>query len=448
MLSATLATITKPIFFQIITTDAPPSAPNEAQVLTLLNFTASLFLAIPILLSVALYFISFNATKISTIPLIFTGAAALIVLCEIFFHRRQRKIDSSLKGPITVQKGSASALEIILGAFCCTILAASILDLYVHGVILFEERWRYSVFTEFERRIRHISLLVWTFAPISISGLFSRRTRVFLIFWAIAFPILVLDRNRLLAGLYSALATWLLLNWDQFQQTKKYLVIAIATLSCIVTFCGLGMIRSGNNAILSTYQDSRLSQLAVMGTPQPQFSCSIPDHLPVQENIKTLPPSLQWLALYMASPIYNLEIQHRCDIRDSSLLKAQIIPLWKRYNSPGEPLLVSPRMNVGTEALPFYLALGPIGLLLCLFLAVVTLKLSAGFLKKAQDVFSLLIFLRLSYCAIFFCFAPQFFLWTTFGFVALILCVRWAHYSQLVSRLANTVRLNFPKGIS
>jgi hypothetical protein len=66
------------------------------------------------------------------------------------------------------------------------------------------------------------------------------------------------------------------------------------------------------------------------------------------------------------------------------------------------------------------MAFGITGIFTALLGAYAILKLSLIHFLNNSNIFNFLIFLRLSYCAMMMGFAPQFYTWTTFGFVVLI----------------------------
>ncbi|WP_415062056.1 hypothetical protein [Bdellovibrio sp.] len=354
-----------------------------------------------------------------------TISAGAIFLLELFNHLRSKESRATpLAEGINLDISKQTALSNTFYLFIGVIFLFTLIDLYVHGIIILGDRTRYSIFNEYEARIRHISMLIWIFAPLSLIKIFPTWTRIGMFFWSIIFPVLVLDRNRLLMALFSVAIVFFILNWTRVTPKAKKLIAASLALLCVGVFSLVGEIRSGSNGIVSTYTDSRTTQITLMGVKDVAAACKVPEYLPVSQHVRDLPQSLQWLILYAASPIYNLAMQDTCAISDPSFLKAQVIPLWKRFNSTGGPLLVSPRLNVGTEAMPFFLAFGALGVLVCIIAEYLILKLSAEALLRQKSLFSLLLFLRFSYCAVFFGFAPQFFLWTTLGFVLVILSAK------------------------
>jgi hypothetical protein len=82
--------------------------------------------------------------------------------------------------------------------------------------------------------------------------------------------------------------------------------------------------------------------------------------------------------------------------------------------------LVSPYLNVATELLPFFITGGwtfAIAIILLTFIILFYLK---NKLISDFNIFTYVIFLRFFYCALFFNFAPQFYTWSSLGFILVI----------------------------
>jgi hypothetical protein len=143
-------------------------------------------------------------------------------------------------------------------------------------------------------------------------------------------------------------------------------IIATAFLG-ILFFIIVGNGRVGSTGVMAHYE-------ATTNNVELATACNLPKLLPVKEEIKKLPPAFHWIFLYGTGSVYNLGVQYKCKVRDDSLLKAQLVPLWKRFNQVGQPLLVSSGLNVATEMLPFYLAFGWSGIFLVLILEFLILR--------------------------------------------------------------------------
>ena len=299
-------------------------------------------------------------------------------------------------------------------SFGVLIILFGIFDLYDHGLV-FLNPITYSIFQPHQAWIRHFSSLCWILSPIAILFPVNKWIKTLLITWAFLFPILVFDRNRLLLAFFASVMTLIFkalifnkLNWKK----KLYFILSSLTLAAVL-FIYIGQRRVGKYVIHNQYN--------VSSAPIPlEKPCNIPKSLPVKQIFKNLPPEFQWLFLYTTTPMFNLAIQYKCEIQDSSILKAQLIPFWKRFNSVGAPYLVANGQNVGTELMPFYMAYGVVGIFVGILGAYFLLKLSLILFLKEINIFNFLILLRLSYCSFMMGFAPQLFTWTTLGFVILM----------------------------
>jgi hypothetical protein len=296
----------------------------------------------------------------------------------------------------------------IMLIFSFFIIGMGFLDLYHHGLV-FLTPYTYATFTPFQSWIRNFSSLCWVLIPIAMLCRFNVFYRVLLIVWPLLFPVLVYDRNRLLMAFFSLMIT-LLFNRKVRSSKKVGLGIVVTTFIGLLSFIVLGNGRVGSEGIMAHYK-------ATTNNVELARACNLPKLLPVKEEIKNLPTAFQWLFLYGTASVYNLGVQFKCKVEDASLLKAQLIPLWRRYNQAGQPLLVSSGLNVATEILPFYLAFGVSGIFFVLILEFLILRYFMIKSVREKSLISFFIFLRLAYCAFFVGFAPQFFIWTTLGFL-------------------------------
>lgn len=110
---------------------------------------------------------------------------------------------------------------------------------------------------------------------------------------------------------------------------------------------------------------------------------------------------------------------------NASFLINQIIPLNGSVATAGTDIpLDASNINVGTEFFPFLLAWGPVGAVAAVFLLYALLLWSVRRLRPTVPLFSLLIFLRVSYVCVMSPFAPQAFTWTNVGFIGLCLLMQ------------------------
>jgi hypothetical protein len=275
--------------------------------------------------------------------------------------------------------------------------------------------------------MRHFSSLCWILGPIALSLPFSKTTKITLLFWAFAFPILVVDRNRLLMAFFSTVLSLYFIGIEDKLKNKIKVISISSVLIAIASFIIIGQKRAGEFSIYNQY--------APVSAPVPLTKpCKLPKTLPVKEALKKLPAGFQWVFLYTTSPVYNLSVQYKCEIHDSSMLKAQLIPLWKKSNKVGAPYLVAYAQNAGTELMPFYMFFGVSGIFIALILEYLCLRYAFYLYMKDSNIFNFLIVLRLSYCALFAGFAPQFFTWTTLGFILVIKSCEYSYRYFLGTR--------------
>lgn len=314
----------------------------------------------------------------------------------------------------------------IMLIFSFFIIGMGFLDLYHHGLVFLTPS-TYATFTPLQSWIRNFSSLCWVLLPIAMICRFHIVYRILLIVWSLAFPVLVFDRNRLLMAIF-ALGMTLFFNRKEYSLKKIGMGITLTAFIGIIFFIVVGNGRVGSTGVLAHYK-------ATHNNTQLSQPCDLPKLLPVKDEIKKMPPAFHWVFLYATGSVYNLAVQYKCEVQDSSLLKAQLIPLWKRFNHVGQPYLVSSGLNVATEMLPFYLAFGVSGIFLVLILEFLILRYFMIKFAREKSLIGFLMFLRLAYCAFFVGFAPQFFIWTTLGFFLVMKAIEVFYQSTFSSFL-------------
>jgi hypothetical protein len=110
---------------------------------------------------------------------------------------------------------------------------------------------------------------------------------------------------------------------------------------------------------------------------------------------------------------------------NASFLINQLVPMSGSIATAGTDIpLDASNINVGSEFLPFLLALGPLGAMMSIVLLYVLQRWSVRRLYPGVSLFSLLIFLRMSYVCLMSPFAPQAFTWTNAGFIVICLVLQ------------------------
>ncbi len=386
----------------------------------MLKYFISIFFAFPIFLSslISLYFIDYP-DEFKRTPYILIGIAIALFVFDILLHQKKNLPSFAFKGLEWRTLQLAQILGYIIVSLC-------LLDLVTHGlVILSPNPMAYFTFTPFEHHLRHFSSLVWILAPLAFF-IKSKLNRTLFFISAFLFPVLFLDRNRLLLSLFAMGLTLLL--FDKYAK-NKFFIVAVSTLVAIggpVAFSLLGTQRVQQANAQEDYLADRNEQINKMQIQNQSLinSCPVPRRIPLNDHFTKLSGFMRWTALYISSPVFNLATVDFCDFRNSEIFKSQILPYYQPIHIIENVPFVAPYLNTATELLPFQ-TLG--GWALSIFIFILTYFILFFLIQKLVsqfDIFYYLIFLRIAYCAVFFNFAPQFYTWSTFGFVFVMLALK------------------------
>ncbi len=283
----------------------------------------------------------------------------------------------------------ALALAALVVLFC-------LLDLTLFPVPLFDKPTAYAVMTGGREHVRHISDMCWVLPPIGMLCTRRKWLCAALVAIGLLFPVLVIDRNRLFASLF-AVALVIALRRDPEQPVPWKTMLVLALTGCGV-FSALGIFRSGLLEGIT---------------------------LPFSAVYRASPVGIKWLLLYAAAGPYNFGAMLARHYHDAGILLQQLIPQGSSIATAGTGLpLDFPTINVGTEFLPFLLALGPVGAVLAMIALYAMASWSVRRLRAGVSLFSLLIFLRIAYVCVMSPFAPQAFTWTNFGFIGACLALQ------------------------
>jgi hypothetical protein len=281
-------------------------------------------------------------------------------------------------------------------AFAGLIVLFCLLDLTLFPIPLFDKPSSYASMEGGREHIRHISDICWVLSPIALLCVKSRWLRNTLVAIGFLFPILVIDRNRLFASVFS-FALVIILRRDE-TRPLPWKSVGFLALAGSSIFSILGILRSG-----------------------PLDSITLPFSAMYQAS----PVGIKWLLLYGSAGPYNFSAMLAKHYSNASFLIKQVVPLSGSVATAGTDIpLDAPTINVGTEFFPFLLALGPLGAVAAAFVLYGLLRWSVRRLRPTVPLFSLLIFLRVSYVCVMSPFAPQAFTWTNVGFVGLCLCMQ------------------------
>ena len=281
-------------------------------------------------------------------------------------------------------------------AFAWLIAVFCVLDLALFPIPLFNNPSSYAVMEGGHEHIRHVSDICWVLPPIALLCARNRWLRNTLIAVGFLFPILVIDRNRVFASVFS-FALVILLRRDEARPLPWKAVGALA-LAGVSVFSILGMLRSG---------------------PLDHIT------LPFSATYRAAPEGIKWLLLYASAGPYNFSSILAKDYSNTSFLFNQLVPLSGSIATAGTTIpLDATNINVGTEFFPFLMAFGPIGAVASIVVLYAMLLWSVQRLRFTVPLFSLLIFLRMAYVCVMSPFAPQAYTWTNAGFVGLCLLMQ------------------------
>jgi hypothetical protein len=376
---------------------------------------AGFYILIPLLAALLLTLIFFNIpldlyAYIGSLPLL---AIMATIVVNTIIKRKLSVVSSFLT---TYNRKSHST---IIHLFTILVLASGPLDVYTNGLKLLDPL-SYADLDGNGRYVRHISALCWTLVPVAYIFHNDKKTKLFLITYAIAFSVIIIDRNRLLASFY-CLAFCIALTPGATSQSaasiarsnRKRILILLGVV--VLVFSGLGVLRSGLEAF--TIETSGTSLREGM--------------LPLREIFYYFSPILQQIILYVAMPIFNFATVFSEGFLNQDFLLSQLSPfnrdMFDAY--PYAPVLVA-RFNVGTEFFP-WLTYGGFSLVVLSFtFMMICFVFAERLFKQSPNIFTLLIFLRLSYLVIFMGFAPQFYILLNIGFILMMLTL-WSISSLL-----------------
>ncbi|MEX1829411.1 hypothetical protein [Luteibacter sp. CQ10] len=280
-------------------------------------------------------------------------------------------------------------------AFGLAVFVFCLLDVALFPAALLHDPGSYATMTGGHEHIRRIADMCWT---LPVIGMLCTRVRVLrhaLVIAGLVFPVLVIDRNRIFASLFS-MALVMLLRRDERRPVPWKAVLLLGVIGC-GAFAVLGMVRSGSVAQVL---------------------------LPFGPLYKQAPAGVQWLLLYVTAGPYNFASMLAKGYRDPAVLFGQLLP----GSGVAMPLpLDASNVNVGTEFLPFLLAGGPVLAMAAFGLLYALMRWSVRRLHGGPpSFFGLLIFLRMAYVCAMAPFAPQAFIWMNFGFIGLCLLMQLA----------------------
>ncbi|MGS0998061.1 hypothetical protein [Rhodanobacter sp. UC4451_H18] len=352
----------------------------------------SAYLALPLLLACALTLLTYDlpVDYLSGLLLLAVVAAAIL----LFDVQAGIRIPSPARFRARSYVGTRDAFVAL--AFAGLIAFFCVLDLALFPIPLFNNPSSYAVMGGGREHVRHVSDICWVLPPIGLLCARSRWLRTALIAIGFLFPILVIDRNRVFATVFS-FALVILLRRDE-ARPLPWKAVGLLGFAGVSVFSVLGMLRSGTLDYIT---------------------------LPFSAMYRAAPEGIKWLLLYASAGPYNFSAILAKGYVNTSFLTHQIVPLSGSVATAGTGIpLDAPTINVGTEFFPFLMAWGPIGAVAAIVVLYAMLRWSVQRLRASVSLFAVLIFLRISYVCVMAPFAPQAYTWTNAGFIGLCLLMQ------------------------
>lgn len=373
----------------------------------------SVWLGLPVLLACALTVLTYELSADYLQGVVLLAAMATAIM--LFDAHVGVRIPPPSRFRARRYAGSRDAFVAL--ALAGLIVVFCVLDLALFPIALISKPSSYATMVGGHEHIRHVSDMCWVLPPIGLLCTRSRWLRNVLIIIGFVFPILVIDRNRLFAAVFS-FALVIVLRRDEARPLpwKTVGLLAVAGASA---FSLLGMLRSGPL-----------------------------DHvtLPFSAMYHAAPQGIKWLLLYASAGPYNFSAILAKHYVNADFLINQVVPLHGSVVTAGTGIpLDAPNINVGTEFFPFLMAFGVPGAVLAMLALYAMLLWSVRRLRPTVPLFSVLIFLRVAYVAAMSPFAPQAFTWTNAGFIGICLCLPVVA-AWLPSRRTSPMAGNEPRG--
>lgn len=371
----------------------------------------STYLGLPILLACALTLLAYN------LPDGYLQGMLVLMLTAMGIMLADGLIGTRLPSVarFRAHRYSGTRDALVALSFAAVIILFCLLDLTLFPVPLLDNPSSYATMENGREHIRHISDMCWTLPPIGLLCAKKRWLRNTLILIGLVFPILVIDRNRIFASLFS-LGLVIVFRRDEAKPLPWKTIGVLAVVGGSV-FSILGALRSGS---LDTVT------------------------LPFSALYMAAPQGIKWLLLYSSAGPYNFGAMVAKHYVNADFLINQVVPLSGSVATAGTDIpLDASNINVGTEFLPFLLAFGPVGAIAAMLVLYALLLWSVRRLRSTASLFPLLIFLRISYVCVMSPFAPQAFIWTNVAFIGLCLAMQ-AAAALLPNRSATTTPASLP----
>ncbi|KTD30174.1 hypothetical protein [Legionella maceachernii] len=356
----------------------------------------------PIYFALALLFTFFNVPQEYYFSLFILCAIITVpVLLSLSLFPLKMRINEYYRHLLVHPKYRFITLSLCFFIFIC-----GPVDVYVNGFKLLNPS-TYAETNGIGRYIRHITTLCWIFVPVAFLFLKSRGYKLLFISYALLFPIVIIDRNRFFLSGYSLfLCAVLVFNASDSLRPKKgsKLLYWFIPLICLFIFSLIGHFRSGAAFIVPS--SGSVVQAGAY---------------PLKASFASLPALLQQIILYITTPIFNFATIASENFINQHFLISQFSP-FSRENLESylyAPTLVA-RYTVGTEFYPFLLYGGLAWVAWAFVFMLIGFILACSLFKKCPNVFTFLIFIKISYNALFMGFAPQFYILLNLIFLSMM----------------------------
>ncbi len=360
------------------------------------------YFLLPIYLALLALLVFFNIPKgfYPSIFAFFLIITAPVVLTSFYISARMQISDY-----YKVIQSEPNAYLVVL-FLCFIIMALAPADILINGFKLLKPK-TYAEFHGPGRYIRHITALCWIFIPVAFIFVKNTPLKIIFISYAILFPILIVDRTRLFVSFYALFLCMILSHTlDVKRRPRRFkLLPCLIPVICLIIFCIIGKFKNGNDFIVSSSGTSLIK-----------------NSYPLKDIFFQLPLRIQQIVLYLTTPIFNFATVNSYDFLNQDFLLRQFSPFSREKFDlyPHAPVLV-PKFNVGTEFYPFLLY-GGLPLVAHAFLFLLfTFHFVVYLLKKYPNIFTFLIFVKISYSVLFMGFAPQFYMLLNLSFCTLML---------------------------
>ncbi|MEP6906915.1 MAG: hypothetical protein ABI858_02875 [Pseudoxanthomonas sp.] len=349
----------------------------------------STYLGLPMLIACGLTLLTYDLSiEYLQGLLLLTVMAAAIILFDV---QAGIRIPAAVRFRSRHYAGTRDSFVALV--FAGLIVLFCLLDLALFPIPLLDKPSSYASMDGGREHLRHISDMCWVLPPIGLLCARSKWWRNLLITVGFVFPVLVIDRNRLFATVFS-FALVIVLRRDEARRLP-WKAVSLLAFGGVSVFSILGMLRSGPL-----------------------------DHvtLPFSATYLAAPQGIKWLLLYGSAGPYNFSAMLAKHYSNASFLIHQVVPFSGSVATAGTDIpLDAPNINVGTEFFPFLLALGAAGAVVAMIVLYAWLLWSVQRLRRTVPLFSFLIFLRVAYVCVMSPFAPQAFTWTNVGFIGICL---------------------------